>query len=58
VVENGTIIACRHGSFPLAKTEDLFVRVFLGSPKIWLTGGDESNKWQRGHCWPSELMNR
>ena len=46
VVENGTIIACRHGSFPLAKMEDLFVRVFLGSPKIWLTGGDESNKWQ------------
>ncbi len=45
-------------SFPLAKVEDLFMRVFLGSPKIWLTGGDESNKWQRGHCWPSELMNR
>ncbi len=49
VVENGTIIACRHGSFPLAKMEDLFVRVFLGSPKIWLTGGDGSNKWQQGH---------
>jgi hypothetical protein len=46
VVKNGTIIACRHGSFALAKMEDLFVRVFLGSPKIWLTRGVESNKWQ------------
>ncbi len=46
VVKNGTIIACRHGSFLLAKMEDLFVRVFLDSPKIWLTGGDELNKWQ------------
>jgi hypothetical protein len=43
VVKNGTIIACRHGSFPLAKMEDLFVMVFLDSPKIWLMGGDESN---------------
>ncbi len=46
VVKNGIIIVCRHGSFPLAKMEDLFVRVFLGSPKIWLMGGDESNKLQ------------
>jgi hypothetical protein len=49
VVKNGTIIACRHGIFPLAEMEDLFMRVFLGSPKIWLMGGDESNKWQQGH---------
>jgi hypothetical protein len=49
VVNNGIIIVCRHGSFPLAKMEDLFVRVLLGSPKIWLTEGDESNKWQREH---------
>ena len=31
--------------------EDLFVRVFLGSPKIWLTRGDVSNKWQLAHQW-------
>jgi hypothetical protein len=46
VVKNGTIIACRNGSFPFAKMEDFFVRVFLDSSKIWLTGGDELNKWQ------------
>jgi hypothetical protein len=45
VVENGIIIVFRHGSFPLAKMEDLFVRVLIGSPIIWLMGGDESNKW-------------
>jgi hypothetical protein len=44
VVKNGTITSHRHGSFPLAKMEHHFVRVFLGSPKFWLTGGDESNE--------------
>ena len=27
--------------------EHLFLRVFLGSPKFWLTGGDELNKEQQ-----------
>jgi hypothetical protein len=47
VVKNCTIISCRHGGFSLAKMEDLFMRVFLGSPRFWLTGGDVLNKWHR-----------
>jgi hypothetical protein len=29
--------------------EDLFVRVFLGSPRIWLGRGDVPKEWQRAH---------
>ena len=47
VVKNRTIISCRHGGFPLAKMEDLFMRVFSGSPRFWLTGGDVLNERQR-----------
>jgi hypothetical protein len=56
VARNGTITSRRHGSFPLAKIEHHFVRVFLGSPKFCLTGGDELKEWHRAHRWPSELM--
>ncbi len=28
VVKNGTIIACKHGSFPLAKMEDLLLGLY------------------------------
>ena len=47
VVKNCTIISCRHGGFPLAKMEHLFVRVFRGSPQFWLMGGDVLNERQR-----------
>ena len=47
MVKNCTITSCRHGGFPWAKMEDLFMRVFGGSPTFWLTGGDVLNEQQR-----------
>ena len=47
MVKNCTITSCRHGGFPWAKMEDLFMRVFGGSPQFWLTGGDVLNEQQR-----------
>ena len=48
-VKQKSIITWRHDGFPSVKMEHLFVRVFKGSPKFWLTGGDVFNKQQRLH---------
>ena len=51
--------SCRGSSVSkLAKMEDLLMRVYFCSPKIWLIRGDELNKWQLAERWPSDVMNR